>query len=373
MSEARNNLMGNPCYRLYGAEISYFTGKVRAYLRWKGLAFEEVLADATAYREVILPRVGFPVIPVVITPQEEVLQDSTDIIDALEQRHGEPSVYPQTPLQRLVAALLEVYGDEWLVIPAMHYRWHHNRDWAMRAFGELNAPSATPAEQLAIGQRRAAPFAKAAAALGAEPHMYEAIESSYRSLLAELDAHFAQLPYLLGTRPSIGDFGLIGPLYAHQFRDPVSGELMRACAPHVVSWVERMQHPPQPRTGDFLPTDGVPPTVLPVLRRMMREHLPVLAGTAGLLREWIVQNPAERRVPRALGTLPFELEGKQGQRMVGPYSLWMMQRARDAYRMLSAIDRQCADQLLALVDGAAFANFADPPRLRRDGLSAALQ
>ena len=29
-------------YTLYGAEISYFTGKVRAYLRWKGIPFTEV-------------------------------------------------------------------------------------------------------------------------------------------------------------------------------------------------------------------------------------------------------------------------------------------------------------------------------------------
>src|SRR5690348_14559955 len=113
--------------RLYGAEISYFTGKVRAYLRWKGLPFDEFSADATVYREIIVPRVGFAVIPVVVTPDGETLQDSTDIIDALELRHGEPFVHPSSPVQRLVAALLELYGDEWLVIPAMHYRWHHNR------------------------------------------------------------------------------------------------------------------------------------------------------------------------------------------------------------------------------------------------------
>jgi glutathione S-transferase len=255
-----------PCYRLYGAEVSYFTGKVRAYLRWKNLPFQEMLADATTYREVILPRVGFAVIPVVITPQGETLQDSTAIIDELERRHGEPSVYPHTPLQRLVALLLEVYGDEWLVMPAMHYRWHHNRDWAMRAFGELNAPGATAEEQFAIGQRRAAPFAKAAEALGAEPHMHGAIENSYRNLLAELDAHFAMTPYL-----------------------------------------------------------------------------------------------------------PFELDGKQGRRMVGPYSLWMLQRARDAYRSFNVADSEHADRLLASVGGAAFASFLDPPRLQRDGLSAAFE
>jgi len=365
-------MAANHRYRLYGADISYYTGKVRAYMRWKGLRFQEILADAAAYRDVIVPRVGFAVIPVVVTPEDETLQDSTEIIDALEARHGEPSVYPRTPLQRLVALLLELYGDEWLLLPAMHYRWHHNRNWAMRAFGELIAPASTPEEQLAIGERRAAPFAKAAESLGAVPHMHEAIETSYRSLLAELDAHFAQLPYLLGSRPSIGDFGLVGPLYAHQYRDPTSGELMRACAPHVVNWVERMQHPPLPRSGDFLADDAIPPTLLPVLRRMMREQLPVLADTTDLLRKWLEENPTQRRVPRALGKLTFDLEGIEGGRVASSYSLWMLQRARDAYRALDTADRERVDQLLAAVQGDAFRNFADPPRLKRDGLSVAL-
>src|SRR5690606_10593859 len=115
---------------------------------------------------------------------------STDIVDALEARHGGPSVVPAGGVQRLVASLLELYGDEWLVIPAMHYRWHHNREWALGAFGELNAPQASPAEQLAIGTRRAGPFAQAAVLLGATPHMHAAVERSYETLLAELDAHF---------------------------------------------------------------------------------------------------------------------------------------------------------------------------------------
>ena len=33
----------NP-YTLYGAEISYYTGKVRAFLQWKDLPFVEVPA-----------------------------------------------------------------------------------------------------------------------------------------------------------------------------------------------------------------------------------------------------------------------------------------------------------------------------------------
>ena len=234
----------NGTYVLYGAGISYFTGKVRAYLRWKGLPFEEITADATVYREVIVPGVGFPVIPVVRTPQGQLLQDSTDIIEALEAAHPEPGCVPGGGVQRLVAQLLELYADEWLVVPAMHYRWHHNREWAMRAFGALNAPQASLEEQFAIGQKRAAPFAQAAVLLGAEPAVQPAIEASYESLLRELDAHFARSPCVLGERPCIADFALYGPLYAHQFRDPASGALMRRLAPNLSALPRRPAPPP---------------------------------------------------------------------------------------------------------------------------------
>lgn len=354
-------------YSLYGSEISYYTGKVRAYLRWKNIPFDEVLSNAQIYKEVILPRVGFPVIPVVVTPDDKTLQDSSDIIDVLEQRFPESSIVPASGVQRLVAALFELYGDEWLLIPAMHYRWHRNRDWAMRQFGALSAPDASADEQFAIGSKRAAPFAQAAINLGAEPHMHVAIERSYQALLAELDTHFASLPYLLGTRPCIGDFGLYGPLYAHQFRDPASGELMRRLAPNVVKWVERMRDASAPRPGEFLSNDQIPATLLPVLRRMMREQLPEMIATANAFKQWRIEHPGER-IPRAIGTHEFELEGVRGQRMIGTYKLWMLQRTLDVYTQLTNDERQRADNLLDEVDGQALRQF-DLPRLKRDGLS----
>ena len=35
------------------------------------------------------------------------------------------------------------------------------------------------------------------------------------------------MPFLLGHRPSIGDFGLLAPIYAHLYRDPVPGFILR--------------------------------------------------------------------------------------------------------------------------------------------------
>ena len=357
-------------YTLYGAQISYYTGKVRAYLAWKAIPFVEVLATAQAYSEIILPRVGFPVIPVVVTPEGTTLQDSSDIIETLEQHFPSQPISPTSGVQRFVAALLELYGDEWLLIPAMHYRWHYNRDWAVREFGAVIAPDASQEEQFAIGEKRAVPFARAAISLGAEPHMHAAIEKSYEALLGELDRHFALHPFLLGALPCLGDFALYGPLYAHLYRDPASGELMRRLAPAVVQWVERMRDGSGPRDGTFLSGDAIPETLWPILQRMMREQLPELLDTSVALSGWLLEHPGEK-IPRGIGEHEFLLEGVRGRRTIGVYKLWMLQRALDVYRQLTETERRAADALLER-SGGQLLRALDLPRLRRDGMSVAL-
>ena len=75
---------------------------------------------------------------------------------------------------------------------------------------------------------RASRFAGSLPFIGVTPDTQAGVEASYEALLTDLDAHFAQFDFLFGSRPSIGDYGLIGPLYAHQYRDPASGALMEA-------------------------------------------------------------------------------------------------------------------------------------------------
>ena len=357
--------------RLYGADISYFSAKVRAYLRWKGLPFEEVSANRGIYRSVIIPHIGFPVIPVVQTPDGAWLQDSTDIIDRLEAQHPEPSIQPAGAVQRLVARLLELMGDEWLLLPAMHYRWHHNRDWAVQAFGALALPDASEADQRSAGERSASPFAQAAELLGAEPAMHTAVERAYLGLLEELNTHFEQHRFALGDHASVADFGLYGPLYAHLFRDPASGHIMKARAPAVVRWIERLSAAHAQSAGEFPDDHQVPKTLLPILARQMREQLPDLAETAHRLEKWLAQNPGAP-IPRVIGKHAFQLEDQTGQRITRPYALWMLQRARETYLATEGEDRKQADRLLQRVGGEAFQNFADPPRLIRDGMSVML-
>jgi len=345
---------------LFGAPLSLYSGKARSYLDWKGVAYTEKLPVDPVFVREVLPAVGRPVIPVVRLADGTILQDTTVIIDHFEAAHPGPSIYPETPRQRLAALLLECFGDEWLVIPAMHYRWHYNEEWVYGEFGKVALPDGTPEEQYEAGKQRGAIFKGFVPMLGINEATVPAIEASYEALLAELDAHFAVHDFLFGSRPSIGDYGLIGPLYAHNYRDPESGKIMKRLAPNVARWVERMIAP-EPHSGEFLADDAIPETLIPVLRRMMSEQVPYLAKVAGLLGEWALTNEGEE-VPRALGFTDFTLGGVTGQRAAMPFSLWMLQRGLDYLGSLKGEARLDADAMLLEAGGEALVTFNMPVR-----------
>lgn len=336
-------------YILYGGELSYFTGKARAYLRWKGVDFEERQATRDIYQSIIVPRIGYPMIPLLITPGDDAIQDTSEIMDYFEDKTPNPAFVPAGPRQQVAARLLELYGDEWLVIPAMHYRWHYNRDFAYSEFGKNVMPDATPEQQFEAGKQAAQNFEGVVPMLGATPDMAPAVEASYEAFLDDLNAHLEHHDFLLGARPSIADFGLIGPLYAHLYRDPASGEIMKARAPRVVDWVLRVQKPSAEQIsamGDFVANDEIPETLLPILRRMMSEQAPCLIDLVEKLSAFKAGNP-QADIPRAIGMHGFTVEGSSGQRLMISYSQWMLQRALDAVNSFDGDDRAAIDAFAA--------------------------
>lgn len=350
-------------HTLYAAPLSLYSGKLRAYLDWKGVDYNEVLSTPDVYRDVIVPNVGRPVIPVLQSSDGAILQDTTLIIDHFEAIEGGPSIYPESPCQRLASLLLECFGDEWLVIPAMHYRWNYNEEWVYGEFGKTALPDGTPEEQHAIGKERGSTFRGFVPMLGINETTIPAVEVSYEALLADLDAHFAVYPFLLGSRPSIGDFGLIGPLFAHLYRDPASGEIMERLAPRVAEWVRRMVDVKEPLSGEFLANDEIPETLLPVLARMMSEQVPYLEKVSTMLGEWHNANPGAD-LPRAIGMADFSIEGVGGQRIAVPFSLWMLGRGLDYLASLQGDNRAACEAMLRSCGGEAMIDFELPVRLK---------
>ena len=72
-----------------------------------------------------------PLVPLVVTPEGEGVQDSTPILERFEKAHPEPSIVPADPALAFISALLEEYGDEWGNKWMFHYRWRYQPDtWA---------------------------------------------------------------------------------------------------------------------------------------------------------------------------------------------------------------------------------------------------
>jgi glutathione S-transferase len=321
-------------YRFYAAEISYFSGKVRPFFRYKEIPYEEIAPSPQVYRDVIIARTGLAFIPVVVTPDDVVLQDTSDILDELERRFPEPPVYPPTPVQRIVAYLLEVYADEFGILPAMHYRWSFPESEA-QARADFAHAIGNPDTASAFADRMKGSLPL----LGIHPETIPAIEAHTRDLLRILSHHFATHDFLLGSRMSLADLALLGPLYAHLYLDAVPGRLLRETAPRVCAWIERMNHP-TPRSGDFVAHDALPPMLLPLLELVGRDAVPFLLDDLRAFEAWADAKPADLvEPPRGVGMHETALRGVHFQRFTSPYTLWMVQRPLDAYRALGTTEQ----------------------------------
>ncbi len=353
-------------HQLIAAEVSLYSGKARSYLRYKGVPFEEVQATRPVIQSVVRPKTGLAMVPVLLMPDGRAVQDTTAIIHAIESTHPQRSVVPEGVLG-VASLLLELYGDEWLVMPAMHYRWHYKRNWPLifSEFGQLVAPSLPTMLAPLAGVPLAAYFGgNYGRALGISGRNRAAIEASYEAFLADFDAHLAEHPYLLGSRPCQGDFGFMGPLYAHLYRDPAPGALMKRIAPRVADWVERMNHPPNGELAPF--GDDVPASLDPIFRRLFSEHWPVVADTFEAVHDWVQAHPNARRIKRFVGSHTFLIEGVSHERWVQSFTQWMAQHALDAYAALSDDARASADGWLKRVGGYEAMQTVPKTRVRRE-------
>ncbi|MFN8641337.1 MAG: glutathione S-transferase family protein [Candidatus Binatia bacterium] len=330
-------------YRCYGADVSYFTAKVRPALRYKRVPHLELLATPRAYREVIQPRTGLRFIPVVVTDRDETWQDTSAILDQLEARFPDPPLYPADPVLRVLAYLFEVYADEVLVLPAMHYRWSFPASVA-KARADFAAISGDPVQAGRFADRMSGSIGF----LGVSPDSIPAIEAHTRELLDAMSAHFAVHPFLLGARPSLADCAVMGPFFAHLYLDAVPSQLLRETAPAVCHWIQRCNCPDPDDRGVWATPAALAPTLRPLLRLIGGDAVPLLLDTARAVEEWAATRPTDTdEPPRMVGGHATTLRGVTVNRYTSPYAVWMMQRPLDAYRALPAAARADVDAYLA--------------------------
>lgn len=359
---------------LWGAPASLWSGRVRAYLIKKGIDYQEIYPAHPRYQSDILPQIGYWVVPVTEFEDGTLIQDGTDTMERLEARYPQRPMIPSTPVQRGVAWLIELFGCDLFFIPAMHYRWNfpEQRTHIDAEFARAVSRSRDAAGQRADIAPLQAAFAGFPALMGINPATIPAIEQSHVECLALLNHHFQYHPYVLGGHPSIADFGLIGPLYAHLGRDPVPANLMKNSAPHLYRWTERMFEAGLV-DGEFYDTpvafpddDDIPETLVPFIQYLFRDCGPQLQGMLDTFNAWADSSaslaagtPVKASADSTggahphLGAFEFDLRGTSITSQAFANVVYHFQRVQDVIAALDTAGRDAFDNLMDRTGGSA--------------------
>ena len=109
-------------YQLYGQRPSFYTRKVAAMLQAMRLPHEDLLKTADRAPEIEAAVNGYRKFPVLRTPEDEWLKDSTDIGLWLNDNHPDAAILPADPVMRVLALMLDDWIDEWLLRPTLYWR-----------------------------------------------------------------------------------------------------------------------------------------------------------------------------------------------------------------------------------------------------------
>ena len=292
-----------PNLKLYGLRVSYYTGKMEAYLRFKEIPHDFVVLNPTLVR-MLKEKTGAAQMPAVELPDGRFMTDTTPMIAWFETQYPAPAVTPRDPVLRFFSHLLEDYAEEWLWRPAMHYRWSYKPDrlhLSRKIVDEMMAGVRTPGfmKRAFIRRRQHGEYVRRD---GVDKNTWDHVESIYLNTLDRLETVFRDRPYLLGERPTLGDFGFFASMFRHFSQDPTASDIMRRRAPGVFAWQARLWNARASTTSTEL-VDTLPADLDPILKDIGDGYLPYLNANAeawhrGLARfDPMIQGVQYRAVP----------------------------------------------------------------------------
>ncbi|MCA8902750.1 MAG: glutathione S-transferase family protein [Hyphomonas sp.] len=338
--------------KVYGLKVSYFTGKLEAYLRYKEIPYDFHSMTGREFMRDIPAKTGAMQMPAVELDDGRWMTDSSPMIDWFETQYPDPPILPADGAQAFVCRLIEDYADEWLWRPAMHYRWSYPvsskllaRQIADAMGADINAPGWMKRRR--TERRQKLNFVDRD---GVTPQTRAHVEGAYLRLLDMLKLIFRDRPFLFGARPTLADIGLMGPMFRHFAMDPGPGIIMREEAPEVMAWVYRVWAASASRTtGDLV--SGIPDDLRPLLREIGTAHLEALNAEAVA---W--QAGQKRHGAIIQGTEYRDLQTSQ-------YRVWCLEVLQARHAALDAPARAALDPILE-------AEGVLEPLLRQSGLDA---
>ncbi|MEM1141854.1 MAG: glutathione S-transferase C-terminal domain-containing protein [Pseudomonadota bacterium] len=288
---------------VYGSKISYYTGKLEAYLRYREIPYESF--PTVAHSKKLIDGVGIVQMPVVQLADGRWMTDTTPMLAWLESERSGGGIFPTDPLVKFVALLIEDYADEWLWRSAMHYRWSYrlSRQYAAQfLYAELVRGTLPLPRLLAINMLKRRQYFGFVRGDGVRSNTRAHADQTYLTALKLLEQIFTRRPFLLGNSPTIADFGMMAPMFRHFSQDPTPAEIMRECAPAVYEWVARMWNlPPSSSNVDLI--DSIDEVLVELLREICETHLVQLRqnaeayGRESKRYDLTVQNYCYRSVP----------------------------------------------------------------------------
>ncbi|MEX1666613.1 glutathione S-transferase family protein [Zhongshania arctica] len=362
-------------YTLYSWQLSMYSGKVRAYMNYKGLNYFDKKINGFDLLVKIPRKTGVRVMPVVETREGLWLQDSTMIIEALEKRHQDNSISVNTPKQYIASLLLEAWAGEYWLPTAMHYRWSYpeNKSLFVKEAGEAFLPGFPQFIQNVPGQVIARGLDAARPVVGFIPEQHKMIEEWTENMLDLLEQHFSTHDYLLGGQPTIADYGLVASFYGHLNRDPAPKRILLEPRPKLQAWVKRA-HGGESVGQGLYPNDEIPPTLVPVLDRVYAEFIPMLKAFAQDLNQFVIRankQPGDI-IPRFLKEVSFPMGEQTFKRATWTYTLWMAQRMQQLCLKLPGKQQEEVNIWFAEQCGYRLDQLPLGPKLERAGLKTRL-
>ena len=325
-----------------GAPGSPYTRKMLAVLRYRRIPYRFLVGLWTKGEVDSLPAPKVDLLPTFYFETDdggvEAVVDSTPIIRRLEQDVLGRSVIPTDPALSFIDYLLEDYADEWLTKAMFHYRWRYQADIDLAGeilprWRDLTASAAEIAPRSEFVRDRQIGRLYV---VGSNEVTAPVIEASYRRLLALLDAHIGNGPFLFGARPSAADFGLYGQLTQLATFDPTPSRLTEDVAPRVLAWVQAVDDLSglAPEDDGWTGRDELPGTLTALLAEAGRTYVPVMLANA-------------KAIDTGADRVESEVDGEPWVQQPFPYQAKCLQWVRQEYGRLDPGDRAAVDGVLA--------------------------
>lgn len=276
-------------YRMYWDFSSLYSTKLRTYLNYKEIPYKLMQLTFDEFTEELPELVGMSIFPVMLTPDNKVMQDTTPIMEWFEGQYPEKSAIPEDSRLAWLMWLIEEFSDEYCPRISMRTRWgteSSQRTLSGRIARRLTLGQTSEMNKLAAQMIRERQSGFDAPLGIAREQDRESVDQQLLDLLKILDEHLSEYGYLLGDRPSLADFALAGPLYGHGFNDPWSAEILEVNAPQVCNWLQEMANLGDNRGclgretfGDWLDLEqGLPDTLVQLVAFIAKTYLPQAQG-----------------------------------------------------------------------------------------------